>query len=40
MEIARELLMQLSLEDIRLLSMIVEKMLQEQEQNEGGNHDE
>lgn len=39
MEITRDVLMQLSLEDIQLLSAIVEKMLQEQEQEEGGNHD-
>lgn len=40
MEITRDVLMQLSLEDIQLLSAFVEKMLQEQEQEAGGNHDE
>ena len=39
MEITRDILMQLSLEDIQMLSAFVEKMLQEQEQEDGGNHD-
>ncbi len=39
MEITRDVLMQLSLEDILLLHDVVKVMLQEQEQNDGGNHD-
>lgn len=36
MEITREVLMQLSIEEILLLDDVVEKMLQKQEQHAGG----